>query len=172
MTQDNDTAGVNTPDESTDDSGVMKALRKQIKDLENQLKSAPSRESVEAEIRTELERVSAISEQLIALGHPAGMANILKGTLGDADVTLDSVAQALQSIGYSVEVSDGTSKSGADEPSEEASNLARVTNLSAQVQSAAQGGNPDDVLQKIRSAETPGELAAIMAERDLLVSQF
>lgn len=167
MTQDNDTAGVNdTSDGSTDDSGVMKALRKQIKDLENQLKSAPSRESVEAEIRTELERESAISEQLIALGHPVGMANILKGTLGDADVTLDSVAQALQSIGYSVEVPDETSKSDADE-SEEASNLARVTNLSAQVQSAAQGGDLDDVLQKIGQAETPAQLAAIMAEAGL-----
>ena len=165
MTQDNDTTGVDATDESVD-SPVMKALRQQVKDLTKLVNNAPTRESIEAEIREGLARESAISEHLVALGHPAGMSAILTGQLGDAEVTRESVTEALQGIGYQVVVDDATSEPDGEAPSQQ-SDLAKVTSLSAQVRTAAQSGAEDDLSKKISQAQTPADLAALMAEAGL-----
>jgi hypothetical protein len=168
LTQEQHTEEMDTTDESTEDSPVIKALRKQVADLTKAAKSAPSRDSVEAEIREELARESAISEQLVALGHPAGMSAILKGTLGDAEVTRESVAEALQGIGYQVEVDETAEQSDDPESSSQAADLAKVTGLSAQVRSAANGLDPNASLSKdIAGAKTPAELNAVMEKAGL-----
>jgi hypothetical protein len=167
LTQDNNTEGDVALDESTD-SPVMKALRKQIKDLEKQANSAPTRESIEAEVRDELARQSAISEQLIALGHPVGMSSLLKGQLGEAEVTRESVAEALRGIGYQVEVDGASSEPEGEDSTQDHTDLANVTGLSAKVRSAAQGGDEDDLMRKIALTTNQGELNALMAEAGLV----
>jgi hypothetical protein len=166
LTQESNTEGTENLDESTVDSPVIKALRRQIKDLEKAVSTAPTRESVEAEIRESLARESAISSQLVALGHPAGLSEFLKGKLGDAEVTRDSVAAALTGIGYAVDVDGASSESGV-EVSAQQSDLAKVANLSAQVRSAALGGTSDDLARKISQAQSQAELNALMEEAGL-----
>lgn len=169
MTQENYTDGTDAVDQSVDDSPVMKALRKQVKDLQAQVNAAPTRESIEAEIRAGLARESAISEQLIALGHPAGMSAVLNGKLGEAEVTRESVAEALQSIGYKVEVEDAASDEGS-EPVGNQSDLANVSRLSAQMQSASQPGRLDDT-SKVLATQSPEELVELMRSQGLLAEQ-
>jgi hypothetical protein len=153
-------------DESMD-SPVMKALRKQIKDLTQLVNNAPTRESIEAEIRAQLDRNSAISEQLIALGHPAGMSEVIRGQLGEGEVTLESVASALQTIGYKVEVANGPE--GEDTVQDTtSSDLANISNLSAQVRSAAGGDVRMDGVSKVNQASTQAELIELMRKDGLL----
>lgn len=169
MTQDNLTNGTDTPDESVDDSPVIKALRKQVADLNKALKDTPSREDIEADIRTQLERESAISAQLVALGHPAGMAAFLKGQLGDAEVTLESVTAALEGIGYQVAVP-GESSDTEGTTTPQVPDLARVSSLSASVQAAAKGDSSGSLTEKIAAAQSREEVTALMAEAGLVRS--
>lgn len=169
MTQEGYTDTTDATEESMDDSPIIKALRKQIRDLEKAVNAAPTRESIEAEVRGELARQAAISAQLIELGHPAGMWEAVKGRLGESEVTRDSVAEALRGIGYQVEVVEAPEESGG-EASVNVSDLAKVTSLSAQVRSAAQGVDPGDVMRKINQATSPEDLQAILVEAGLAVS--
>lgn len=162
MTVDNHTDTDDTVDQSIDDSPIIKALRSQIRDLEKAVKSAPTRESIEAELRNELVREKAITEQLIALGHPAGMWTTVNGRLGEADVTADAVAEALRGIGYQVEIG-GAPEGNGEQPAAVNSQLAQVANLSAQV-STASASTPASFLDRINSAKDSAELNAIMAE--------
>lgn len=163
MTTDNTAEGTDNQGESTDDSSVIQSLRSKIRELEKQVKSSPSREDVEAELRAELERESAIADQLVGLGHPKGMAAVLKSKLGESDVTRESVAEALAGIGYQVEVEDAASEDGGKGETGPQSDLAKVSELSAKVRSAAQGEGPDAV-QRLNQASSQEELAAIAAE--------
>jgi hypothetical protein len=162
MTQDMDAEAIDAQDES----GVIKALRSQIKDLEKDLKSRPDRDTLEAEFLTQQERNSAISSQLVDLGHPAGMSAIIAEKMGEGDVTRESVTATLQGLGYNLEATPETAPDPS-ETSESDQALAEVTSLSSQVASAA--GNPpaDDTMAKIAATETREELAALMAEKGL-----
>lgn len=166
MTQDSNTEEGQTTDESNDNE-LIKSLRDQIKEKDKQLKARPERESLEAEIRAELERKSAISEQLVALGHPKGLSDFLAGKLEeDAEVSRQTVAEALQSIGYQVEVDDAAEQSEGHEPSSQESDLARVGDLSSKVQAAASGGvDPSEALsKKLDAATSQADIERIMAE--------
>jgi hypothetical protein len=88
------------------------------------------------------------------------------GKLGDAEVTRESVAAALTGIGYAVDI-DGASSESGEEDSAQHSDLARVSNLSAQVRSAATGSTSDDLMRKISQANSQAELSALMAEAGL-----
>lgn len=176
MTDSDHTEGVDTTDESNQDSEVLNTVRKRNRELEKELKSRPTREELEAEIRTELGREKALGEQLVALGHPAGMSAILKEKLKGEDITLaegqrahPKVIEALQGVGYQVEVPDAAPESSS-EPSQE-SDLAKVQSLSASVRSAASGADlTDSVAKKIAAAKTPAELAETMREAGLTAS--
>jgi hypothetical protein len=157
--------GNETTDESMD-SPVIKALRKQIAELTKERSNAPTREIIEAEVRSQLARESAISEQLIALGHPAGLSEFLKGKLGDVDVTRESVASALQGIGYQVEVA-GAPEEGEAEASP-SNDLANVSNLSASVRSATTGDSRIDGVSKVNMVNTQAELVELMRKEGLL----
>jgi len=165
LTQDNETEVVDVQ-ETDQDSSVIQGLRSQIKTLEKDLKARPDRDTLAAELKEQLSRDTAIETQLIGFGHPAGILDIVKGKLGDAEVTADAVAEALTSIGYKVDVEDATSDhEEVTEP--EVTDLAKVTDLSAQVQSAAKGLDSRDIAARINQAESQDELTEIMKEADL-----
>jgi hypothetical protein len=144
------------------ESGVMKALRKQIRDLEGELKSRPSRDSLEAELRSQLEREKAAASQLVEKGHPAGLAELMLQKIdSDADITEEVVDGFLKGLGYESQAPQSESKS---EPSEQERQLAEVTQLSRQVSVAATGEQTDDVMKRIGEAKSVSELAAIAAQ--------
>lgn len=171
MTQDNYTDTASAADESNEDSPVIQSLRQQVKDLQKQVKSAPDRDSLEAEIREQLTRDSAIQTQLGKFGHPAGILDVVKGKLGENEVTEDTVAEALTAIGYTVDKADGAPET-AKEPGDSRTDLANVTDLSRSVQSAAGSGAPASELSRVQNAQTPEELAAIAAEGGWLKSAY
>lgn len=168
MTEDNTTEtsesqeGAESQDSgSSEDSPVIKQLRQQLKDAQKELKSVPSRSEVEADIRQAVERESAIEQQLVAAGQPSGLRPLVEEKLGDAEVTSEGVVEALKAIGFEVTASnDG----GAEETQQSADNLSEVANLGNQVAQAANQQTTDNLTDKINAAETPEELARIMAE--------
>lgn len=169
MTEDINTDTTDVEDESvsTEDSPVIRALRKQIKDLQAVTKNAPKREDIEAAVRADLARETAIADLLIGLGHPKGMSAVVKGKMGDAEVTLEGVAEALQSLGYAVAGEDeGAVGSGGETP-EAHSDLVNVANLSAQVRATASGSNKESVEDRIAKAQSQAEVNAIMVEAGL-----
>lgn len=145
---------------SSEESPVIKDLRKQLRDAQKELKSVPSRSELEADIRQAVERESAIEQQLVAAGQPSGLRPLVEEKLGDADVTPEGVVEALKAIGFEVTASDD----GGTQETQQADNLSEVANLGNQVAQAANQQTPDNLTDKINAAETPQELAQIMAE--------
>ncbi len=166
MTQNNDTDPVVPPDPDQD-SSVIKMLRKELSDAKAELKAIPDRDTLVTELKSELARNSEIEALLIGFGHPAGMLDTVKGKLGEKDATKETVAEALTSTGYKVDV-EGAAPDPEGAADDRLTELAKVTDLSAQVQSAASGGDSRDVEAKIAAAETPDEIAAVMEEAGLL----
>lgn len=171
MTDETGTDTVDTPDESND-SPVISELRKTIRDLEKQVKSAPSRESIEAELREVLARESAIAGHLGDLGHPAGMAATVNGWLGDAEATREGVVEALRGKGYEVDVASASSDSAGSETGQDTTQLANVSDLSTRVGAAAQGDSRVDPIQQINEAKTPEELAAVAKRLGFLEQSY
>ncbi len=169
MTQDNDTNTVDVQDTDQDDNSLIRGLRSEIKGLQKELKARPDRDTLAAELKDQLSRDTAIETQLISFGHPAGILDTVKGKLGDVEVTAEAVAEALRGIGYQVDVDDATSdQEEVTEP--EVTDLAKVTNLSAQVQSAAKGIDSRNVGVRIAQADSPEEVTEIMDEAGLLAT--
>jgi hypothetical protein len=157
LTQDNSNDTGNDQDQSSEDSPVMKALRQQIKDLKDQLKAAPDRDSLAAEIRAELARDSAIEARLVSHKIPVGILDSVKSKLGDAEATAEAVDKALSDIGFSVDGTDaGSDQSNQD--SQQQGDLAGVASLSAQVQSAAGQATPANAVEAVNQAKTREEL--------------
>ena len=96
------------------------------------------------------------------------MSDLLQGRLGETEVTRESVAEALRSIGYQVEI-DGAASNQEEQPAPNP-DLAGVADLSAQVRSAALGQDSRDIASKIAQAQTPEELARLAAEGGFLQS--
>jgi hypothetical protein len=153
--------------EPQDESGVIKGLRQQLKDKDARISelenSIPDTETLEAEIRERLKRDSAIEAELGRLGHPVGILGVVKDKLGENEVNTQSVAEALQGIGYEVDV-EGAAQGQADQASPEHADLARVTQLSNQVSSATQGDPSASVVDRINSAQSAAEIEKIMSE--------
>lgn len=170
MTEDINTDTTGADDETVDttgDSPVIRALRKQLEDLKKAQKNAPTRDSIEAEIRADLARESAIADLLVGLGHPKGMSAVVKGKMGDAEVTPEGVAAALQSLGYAVTGEAGEAVGSGGETPEAHSDLVNVASLSAQVRAVANGSNMESVADRIAKAQSQAEVNAIMAEAGL-----
>ena len=171
MTQEQHTDVVDTTDES-DESSVLNAVRKELRDVQKELKARPDRDSMRAELETELADDNAIEALLTGFGHPKGILDTVKGKLGDAERTKETVGKALQDIGYKVEITDVSSESEQDsQESTENTELATVTGLSARVQSAVQGDTTADVKTQLGEAETDDQVKAIMAEAGLLAEE-
>lgn len=166
MTQDNSTEASEATGESGSDenSPIIRELRQQIKEMQRELKAVPNRTELEAELRAQVRRESAIEAELVHFGHPAGIRSVVEDKLGDAEVTRESVAAALKAVGYEVTADDSDS----DGPSVEANSaLEGVTQLSSQVQSAAQKKGTEDFYDGLNKTDTPAELAAYMREKGL-----
>jgi hypothetical protein len=145
-------------DESTDESGVIKALRIQLKEAQKDLKSRPAREDLESEIRAQLKRESDAAALLTEQGHPSGLARFMLSEIGDAEITAEAVSGFLQGLGFPEPVS---SEGQEQSPNQQ---LAEVTSLASAVTAAASGASADSVNQRIAKAQSPAELEAIMEE--------
>ncbi len=167
MTEDNNTETSESTEGSesqdsggSEDSPVIKQLRQQLKDAQKELKSVPSRTELEADIRAAVQRESAIEQQLVAAGQPSGLRPLVEEKLGDAEVTPEGVTEALKAIGFETTASDDSGTEG----EQSAEDLSGVANLSNQVANAANQQTDSNLTEKINAAETPQELAQIMAE--------
>lgn len=147
-------------DEPSDESGVVKALRSQIRDLERELKTRPARDDLESQIRTQLKREADAAAQLIEQGHPAGLARFMLSEIGDAEITAESVAGYLKGLGYDTKP---TSSEG-QEPASPNQQLAEVASLASRVSSAANNAPADNVMERIQRAAGRDEVRAIMEE--------
>ena len=145
---------------STDESGVIKALRIQLKEQEKELKARPAREDLESEIRTQLKRESDIAALLTKQGQPSGLAEFALSKIGDQEVTEESVAGFLQGLGF------GTGSVSADDQNAAPSNqqLAEVTDLASRVSAAASNAPAGNVEDRIAKAQSLAEIEVIMAE--------
>jgi hypothetical protein len=173
LTQDNNTDAVDAQEQSQsgEDSPVIKELRKQLKDMQKELKSMPSRSDIEAELRSQLEREQAVESQLVAHNVPTSIRSIVEEKLGDADPTAEAVVEALTALGFSVEDDGGASEDG-EADGQAASDLAAVSDLSAKVRSTAKGGQPESDMDKISRAKSREELQAIASEAGFLQRNF
>lgn len=145
-------------DTSTDESGVLKALRLANRDLEKELKARPVREDLESEIRAQLKRESDAAALLTEQGHPSGLARFMLSEIGDAEITVETVSGFLQGLGFPEPVSSGGQEQSPNQQ------LAEVTSLASAVTAAASNSSADSVAQRIANAKDPEELNAIMEE--------
>ena len=166
MTQEQHTDDTDVSDESSE-SSVLNGVRKELREAQRQLKAIPDRDSMRAELKAELALDSKVETLLTGFGHPKGILDVVKGKLGEKEASRETVAEALASIGYEVDVEGATSESEGVE-SDTNADLAKVTKLSAEVQSAAKGGTTVNVLDQINAANTQDEVNAIMAKAGLL----
>lgn len=166
MTQDQHTNVVDTTDEEQE-SSVINDLRAQLRAKDKELKAKPDRDELAVELKAELADDNAIEALLIGFGHPVGILDTVKGKLGDAETTKETVGKALQDIGYKVEITDVSSEQDS-QGSTENTELATVTGLSAQVQSAVQGDATVNVKTQLGEAETQDQVNAIMEKAGLL----
>ena len=167
MTDDNNTEPVDQAGESTsgEDSDLVKDLRKQIVNLNRDLKSVPSRSEVEAEVLAAVAKKQAIESQLTALNLPTGLSETVEGKLGDAEVTLEKVTEVIVALGFP---QPKEAEGGETPPTQQVANdLAAITTLGAQVATAASQQTTDTVTEKINQAQTPAEVAQIMREAGL-----
>lgn len=164
MTDDSNTEAVESKDDSSsgEDSDLVKDLRKQIKELNRELKAVPSRSEIEAELIASHNRKSAIESELVALNVPKGLVDTVEEKLGDAEANAEAVAEVLTGLGFELGGSNETEAEGTS-----VDDLAEVTNLSNQVSNAANKQPKDDLGEQINSADTPAELANIMREAGL-----
>lgn len=149
--------------ESGEDTSLVKDLRKQIRDLQRDLKAVPNRSDLEANIRASVAREKAIESELVALKLPSGLLDTVEGKMGGAEVNRESVVAALTAIGFDLtESTEGGEESAPAQ--QDAENLAGVANLASQVANAANQQTTDNLTDKINAAQTPEELANLMRE--------
>ena len=151
---------------SADESGVIKALRIQLKEQEKELKARPAREDLESEIRTQLKRESDIAALLTKQGQPSGLAEFAILKIGDQEVTEESVAGFLQGVGLTANPVSSDSQTSASQTS----TLAEVTDLASRVSAAASNAPAGNLEDRIAKAQSLAEIETIMAEAGALQS--
>ncbi len=167
MTQELDANGDPVTDESGE-SAVLNGLRKELRAVQAELKSRPDRDALRTELKAELAGDTVIETLLEGFGHPRGILETIKGKLGESEATAETVAAALTSIGYKVDVEGATSTVEEGVESEGKTDLAKVSLLSAEVQATAKGKTTVDPTDAINSATTQDELNAAAAQAGIL----
>lgn len=164
MTEDNTTEANQAEGENQSDenNALIKDLRKQIKDQAAQLKAQPNASDLEEKIRAKVKRESSIEQHLVAFNVPKSVRELVEGTLGDAEITAEAVAEALTAKGFEV-----TNSTEGEAGSDSAKSLAAVTNLGDQVANASKADPLRSLSEKIANAKTPEELESVMAEAEL-----
>jgi hypothetical protein len=151
---------------SADESGVIKALRIQLKEQEKELKARPAREDLESEIRTQLKRESDIAALLTKQGQPSGLAEFALSKIGDQEVTEESVAGFLKGLGYDTQPVSSDGQESAP-PNQQ---LAEVTDLASRVSAAASNAPAGNVEDRLAKATSLADIETIMAEIGALQS--
>ena len=167
MTQDNDIIDDDATDVSNE-SSVLNGVRKELREAKAELKARPDRDTMRVELKAELAGDTKIETLLEGFGHPKGMLDTIKGKLGESEATAETVAAALASTGYSVEVEGAVSTETESVESGTETELAKVSRLSAEVQATAKKGTTVDVTDQIAAADTQEEVNTIMAKAGLL----
>lgn len=146
--------------ETNEDSGVIKALRQQIKDLKADLDARPAREDLEVQVRNQLKREQDAAALLIERGQPQGLAEFMLTKIGDAEITAEAVSTFLQGLGIDTE------PVSSDEPEavSQHQQLAETVALASRVSAAASGASADEMTARIAQAQSMQELEAIMDE--------
>lgn len=159
---------------NTQDSALVKDLRKQIadknkaiKELELQLGSARNNARREIALETELEAFGVTHEKVRAM---------VLDELGDGEVSARSVEDALLAIGFHTgkvaAEDDGETQPPAPQVPAQPDNglaeaLSAVSTLSNQVANAAKNVAGSSLTDKINSANSAEEVASIMREAGL-----
>ena len=151
---------------STDESGLIKALRIQLREQEKELKARPAREDLESEIRTKLKRESDAAALLTKQGQPSGLAEFMLSKIGDQEVTEQSVAGFLEGIGLTA----NPASEDDEAPAPPNQQLAEVTDLASRVSAAASAAPAGNVMDRLAQAKNQAEVNAIMAEVGALQS--
>jgi len=151
---------------SADESGLLKALRIQLRDQEKELKARPAREDLEVEIRTQLKRESDIAALLTKQGQPSGLAEFALSKIGDQEVTEESVAGFLKGIGFDANPVSSDGQTAAS-PNQQ---LAEVTDLASRVSAATSNAPAGNVEDRIAKATSLAEIETIMSEIGALQS--
>lgn len=149
-----------------------------VKDLRAQLKARPKEDEVQkridnavAEALSARDRDDAIKSVLIARDVPAGVSELVAKKLGESDVTEESVAEVLTTIGFDASPSGGDSSEKATEPVK-AEALAGVTDLANQVKTSGEGGSTAPVADQFNAAQSREEILEIAAREGLLTEAY
>jgi len=167
LTQELDANGDPVTEEGSE-SAVLNGVRKELREALKELKSRPNRDELRVELKAELAGDTQIETLLEGFGHPKGILETIKGKLGESEATAETVAAALTSIGYKVDVEGAASTETEGGKSETETELAKVSKLSAEVQATAKSGTTVDVTDQIAAADTQEEVNTIMAKAGLL----
>lgn len=148
--------------EQEQDSGVIRDLRQQVKALQRNLKASEAKVADAVAIA----RAQIQSEQAYAeTGLPDSVRDTVLGALGDAPATAEALTEAAEGLGLGGLLRPAESPAPAA-PAESAvvESIASVASLGASVAHMAMTGQNDNIMDRIMSAETPDQLAAIMRE--------
>ena len=151
----------NTPGDGEDqgqESGVLKAVRAELRAAVAELKTRPDEDTLRAEFKAEQAKNTAVIKQLVAYGQPEGLSETIASKV-EGDVTEESVLAALKSIGL-----DAVETEGGVEEADPNAALAEVSGLSGEVSAAANANPAVTGLQSIAEAETVDDLQAIADE--------
>lgn len=165
MTENNDTEASEAQGQNSG-SGEESDL---VKDLRRQLKQRPSREELESEIREQVKREIALESKLEGFKVPKtkGFRSDVEEQLGDAEITEESVAEALKSLGVEV-AGAGSEQDDSDDDAADTQALSEVSNLSGQLTSAASESDLAAIDKRLEKAQSAAEVDEIMREAGLL----
>lgn len=168
MTDDNTTETDESQEgTSEEDSPVIKAIRKENRDLKKRLDSQPTEAELLEKARAVVARESAIDKQLIAYKVPTSVRELVEAKLGDAEITPESVKDALVALDFQVTSQDESGDDSQPNTQQTADDLAAVASLGNQVANAASQPDNDNITDKLNKAETPAEVAQIMRDAGL-----
>ena len=89
----------------------------------------------------------------------------------EGDITIETVTAFLVNLGLDAKAPDPSDDAKDTPPDGESNPLAEVADLGQRLADAASGKVGSDVEKRINAAESPAEVASIMAEQGLLKSQ-
>lgn len=143
-----------------EESGVIKALRKQINDLQAELKNRPDSPDIDALVSERVQKRDAARDVLVRQGYSPKMTDLVLKNL-EGDVTEEAVSSFLDSIGLEA-------KSDESEQKPEPKPISSVADLASQVASAsAKDKVGDQVLQSLNEAKSQAEIDALMRQAGL-----
>lgn len=161
-------------DSQEQESPVIAQMRKQLKEAQRDL--ADKDKAIQA-AKAEGYREARLEHALEALGQPMAVKGLVADALDDDFIDAHTVAEALRGLGFNTQ-DPVSGPSGAPEPPEGSTRAPEpapeqiaafqaVTDLSSQVQSAANHSGGEDFYDGLNKTDTPEALAAYMRKQGL-----